>query len=45
VPTVSTSRVLGEPGKTVVASFNDETIPARTWPAKDGHISVIEITG
>ena len=45
VPTVSTSRVLGEAGKTFLAGFNDETIPGRTWPTKDGHISVIEFTG
>ncbi len=44
VATVSTSRLLTEPGRSVVASFNDETIPARTWPTRDGHISVIELT-
>ncbi|MCX7384719.1 MAG: hypothetical protein NT133_25615 [Alphaproteobacteria bacterium] len=45
VPTVSTTRLLGEPGKTVIGTFNDETIPARTWPTASGHITVIEITG
>ena len=45
VPTVSTTRLLGEPGKTVIGTFNDETIPARTWPTASGHITVIELTG
>lgn len=44
VPTISTSRALSEPGKTLTGTFNDETIPARTWPSKDNHISVIEFT-
>ena len=45
VPTVSTTRMMGEAGAPVVGSFNDETIPARLWPAKGGHVSVIEVTG
>ncbi len=45
VPTVSTTRLLGEPGKSVTGTFNDETIPARTWPTAANHITVIEITG
>ena len=28
--------------RTVMAVFNNETIPTRTWPAKDGHIVVAE---
>ena len=45
VPTVSTTRMVGEPGRSVVGTFNDEVIPARMWPAKDGQVTVIEITG
>ncbi len=45
VPTVSTTRLAGEVGQTVIGTFNDETIPARTWPTAQGHIAVIEITG
>jgi hypothetical protein len=28
----------------VVGQCNSETIAARTWPAADGHVSVIELT-
>ena len=29
----------------IVAEFNEERIVARAWPAKDGHVSVVELTG
>ena len=44
VPTLSTARHVSEPGTSCTGTFNDETIPARTWPAATGHISVIEFT-
>ncbi len=44
VPTISTARSLSEPGKSLTGTFNDEVIPARTWPTATGHISVIEFT-
>jgi pimeloyl-ACP methyl ester carboxylesterase len=33
----------GKP-RTVVAVFNNETIPTRSWPVKDDHIAVAEFT-
>ena len=44
VPGVSMGRLAFEaaPPRTVMAVFNNETIPTRTWPAKDGHIVVAE---
>ncbi len=44
VPGVSTGRLTFDaaPPRTVMAVFNNETIPTRTWPAKDGHIVVTE---
>lgn len=44
VPGVSTGKLTFEasPVRTVMAVFNNETIPTRTWPAKDGHIVVAE---
>ncbi len=32
------------PAQSVVGQCNSETIAARTWPAADGHVSVIELT-
>ena len=32
------------PAQSVVGQCNGETISARTWPAADGHVSVIELT-
>jgi hypothetical protein len=29
----------------IVGEFNEERIAARSWPAKDGHMTVIELTG
>jgi pimeloyl-ACP methyl ester carboxylesterase len=29
----------------IVAEFNEERIVARAWPAKDGHVTVVELTG
>ena len=31
-----------QPSRTVMAVFNNETIPTRTWPAKDNHLVVAE---
>ena len=44
VPGVSTGRLAFDaaPPRTVMAMFNNETIPTRTWPARDGHIVVAE---
>ena len=44
VPGTSMGRLAFEasPARTVVAVFNNETVPTRTWPAKDGHIVVAE---
>lgn len=43
VPGVSVGRLSFDPGaRTVVAVLNNETIPARTWPAKDNHIVYAE---
>ncbi len=44
VPGVSISKLAFEasPVRTVMAVFNNETIPTRTWPARDGHIVVAE---
>ncbi len=44
VPSVSTSRLVYEPGpaRAVLTAFNNETIPVRTWPAKDNHLVIAE---
>lgn len=44
VPGASTGRLTFDaaPPRTVMAVFNNETIPTRTWPARDGHIVVAE---
>ncbi|HYC65616.1 MAG TPA: hydrolase [Reyranellaceae bacterium] len=43
VPGTSVGRLVFEPGaRTVVAVLNNETIPARTWPARDNHIVYAE---
>ena len=43
VPGVSTGKLTFEPGpRTVLAVFNNETIPARTWPVKDNHLVIAE---
>ena len=43
VPGVSTGKLAFEPGpRTVLAVFNNETIPARTWPVKENHLVVAE---
>ncbi len=43
VPGTSTGRLPFPPGaRTVVATFNNETIPVRTFPVKDNHIVVAE---
>jgi pimeloyl-ACP methyl ester carboxylesterase len=43
VPAVSSARVAFDAGpRTVLAVFNNETIPTRTWPAKDNHLVIAE---
>ena len=43
VPGASTGKLAFEPGpRTVLAVFNNETIPARTWPVKENHLVVAE---
>jgi triacylglycerol lipase len=44
VPGTSMGRLAFDaaPTRTVIAVFNNEIIPTRTWPAKDGHIVVAE---
>jgi pimeloyl-ACP methyl ester carboxylesterase len=45
VPAVSTGKLTFDAKPhTVVAVFNNETIPTRTFPAKDNHITVAEFT-
>ncbi len=46
VPGVSTAKVTppATPQRTVVAIFRSEVIPARTWPAADKQISIVEFT-
>jgi hypothetical protein len=29
----------------IVGEFNEERIVARAWPAKDNHVTVVELTG
>lgn len=46
VPAISSGRMAFEAGpRSVLAVFNNETVPARTWPAKDNHIVVAEFLG
>jgi triacylglycerol lipase len=43
VPAVSAARLAFDAGpRTVLAMFNNETIPARTWPVKDNHLVIAE---
>jgi triacylglycerol lipase len=44
VPAVSVGRLRLPDARprTVIARFNDETIPTRTWPAADRHVSIAE---
>jgi hypothetical protein len=43
VPAVSTGRLAFDAApRTVLAVFNNEMMPARTWPVKDNHIVVAE---
>ena len=46
VPSVSAAKLAlpTEPARSVVGRFNDEEIAALTWPLKDNHVSVIELT-
>jgi len=46
VPAISAARLALEAGpRTVLAVFNNETVPARTWPAKENHVVVAEFLG
>ena len=43
VPGVSTGKLAFDAGpRTVLAVFNNETIPARTWPVKENHLVIAE---
>jgi pimeloyl-ACP methyl ester carboxylesterase len=43
VPAVSAGRLAFDAGpRSVLAVFNNETVPTRTWPVKDNHIVVAE---
>ena len=44
VPGTSVGRLTFEaaPERTIMAVFNNEEIPARNWPAKDGHLVIAE---
>jgi hypothetical protein len=43
VPGVSVGKLAFDASpRTVVAVFNNETIPTRTWPAKDNHLVIAE---
>jgi len=46
VPAVSSARLAFDAGpRTVLAVFNNEIVPTRTWPLKDNHIVVAEFLG
>ncbi len=32
-------------GRPIIGEFNEERITARAWPAKDGHVTIMELTG
>ncbi|CAN5819695.1 hypothetical protein BH11PSE3_BH11PSE3_37970 [soil metagenome] len=43
VPSASVGKLVFEAGpRTVLAVFNNETIPTRTWPVKDNHLVIAE---
>jgi hypothetical protein len=44
VPGASVGRLAFEasPERTIKAVFNNEEIPARNWPVKDGHLVIAE---
>ena len=46
VPTLATSRLAfpDGPQQSVPGRFNDERIPARTWPMKENRVTLIELT-
>lgn len=45
VPSVASTRLAaGLDAGPIPGRFNAETIVARPWPARDGHVSVIELT-
>jgi hypothetical protein len=31
--------------RAIVGEFNEERIVARAWPARDGHMTILELTG
>jgi pimeloyl-ACP methyl ester carboxylesterase len=47
VPSVwhTTVRLPGLEDRPIVGEFNEERIVARPWPAKDGHYTILELTG
>src|SRR5262249_32821070 len=46
VPSASTARLNFDAGpRSVLAVFNNEMVPARTWPVKDNHVVVAEFLG
>jgi len=46
VPSVPVGKIALPPGapRTVVATFDDESIPVRTWSIRDNQVSVAEFT-
>jgi len=45
VPAVASAKLaFDDKPATVLAVFNNESVAARTWPVKDGHVSVAEFT-
>ena len=38
-------RLLAFEDRPIIGEFNEERIVARPWPAKEGHITIIELTG
>ena len=47
VPAVwhTTLRLTTVEDRPIIGEFNEERIVARPWPAKDGHMTIMELTG
>ena len=47
VPAVwhATLRLAAAENRPIIGEFNEERIVARAWPAGDGHMTIMELTG
>ena len=47
VPAVwhTTLRLAAVEDRPIIGEFNEERIVARAWPASDGHMTIMELTG